>query len=171
MKTIIIDSSSAILLFKSGMLSYLLSEYRTLMTKSVHDEILKEGYPGSGEFREYFIHKTIKIISPKKGAQIIRSKELLKLDKGEQDTIRVFLNGIGDFVIIDDGKGAGFCKKKKIPYINALLAPRILYESQIITQPLFYKKFNIIIDIGRYTPKIIDYAYNCPKNDLEYFFP
>ena len=141
MKTIIIDSSSAILLFKSDMLSYLLSEYRTFMTKSVHDEVLKDGYPGSDEFREYFTHKTIKIISPKKGTQIIESKELLKLDKGEQDTIRAFFNGMGDFIVIDDGKGAGFCKKNKIPYINALLVPRILYESQIIDQHLFIKKF------------------------------
>jgi len=170
MKTVIIDTSSAILLFKSDIISNFLSAYNVAMTKSVQDEILQEGYPGSKEFKNYFKRKSIKLISGEKIMQI-NSTGLLKLDKGERDSIYVYLNRTGDFVVIDDGQGASFCKKEKIPYINALLVPRILFESQKTSHHVFKTKMGMIIGIGRYTQPIIDYAHNCSNKDLESFLP
>jgi hypothetical protein len=170
MKTAIIDTSSAILLFKSGIITDFLSAYNVVMTKSVQDEILQDGYPGSNEFKNYFKRKSIKLISGKKITRN-NSTGLLKLDKGERDSINVYLNGIGDFVVIDDGQGASFCKKEKIPYINALLVPRILFDSKKINRHIFKKKMGMVIGIGRYTQPIIEYAYNCPNKDLECFLP
>lgn len=61
MKKVIIDTSSAILLFKSGIITDFFSAYHVVVTQSVQDEILQDGYTGSSEFLHYFKNKGINL--------------------------------------------------------------------------------------------------------------
>jgi hypothetical protein len=72
-------------------------------------------------------------------------------------------------IILDDGKGAAYCKKNTIPYINALLVPRILHMAgRIITEEreCLMKK---ITAYGRYSKQIIDYAFSCKDEEIARF--
>ena len=96
---------------------------------------------------------------------------LSALGKGEKDTILLFLCGAGDFIIIDDGRGAGFCRDHRIPYINSLLVARILLLSRMISEDVFQKKIEMLTRLGRYSQKIIDYAATCPSQEMALFMP
>ena len=101
----------------------------------------------------------------------IQFPDTSSLDKGERDTIHSFYAGAGDFIIIDDGKGAAYCRDNHIPYINALLFPRIILLTHSISKAEFDDKVGLITGIGRYSQKIIDYALNCSVDDIELFLP
>ncbi|OQX08683.1 MAG: hypothetical protein BWK80_47885 [Desulfobacteraceae bacterium IS3] len=167
MKTILIDASSAILLFKCGLFQNLTETYQVIMTQAVYEEVTREGYPAAEEFREYGIRNRI-IISPlNEGREAVPSLR----GRGEQETVCRYLAGIGDFILIDDRKGAGCCRDKGIPYINALLVPRILFIARKISQADCCRKTAAIIRIGRYSEKIIAYAMNCPEQSVQFFLP
>ncbi|THB74209.1 MAG: hypothetical protein D3926_22430 [Desulfobacteraceae bacterium] len=170
MKTAVMDASSSILLYKSGMVTHFLRHYKTRMVRSALEEIMKKGYPGFEAFSRFVNQNRIHPLEISEGSSPLSGK-LAKLDQGERDTIHAYLQGNGHFVVIDDGQGAGFCRKHHIPYINALLVPRILFESGKMSHDLFEAAFSRITKIGRYTPQIIDYARNCPQADLDCFEP
>ena len=52
MKQCMVDSSSAILLYKSNLFAHLVEAYHIAMTESVYEELTITGYPGAGEFRQ-----------------------------------------------------------------------------------------------------------------------
>ena len=53
MKQVIIDASSAILLFKAGLFSDLLRSYKIIITESVYGELTGNDHTGAKEFRNY----------------------------------------------------------------------------------------------------------------------
>ncbi len=170
MKKVLIDTSSAILLFKSGLFDDLLDTYKIIVTESVYDELTANYYIGAKEFREY--KKTCKMyVQPSFKKEELNKIVFPDLDKGERDTIHFFYFGVGDFIIIDDGEGAKYCRDNHIPYINALLFPRILFLTNSISKTEFNDKAEMIISVGRYSKPIIEYALNCSRDDLEQFLP
>ncbi|MBN2159942.1 MAG: hypothetical protein JW807_11150 [Spirochaetes bacterium] len=88
------------------------------------------------------------------------------LDVGERDTIRLFRAGIGEIIILDDWKGASYCKNNAIPYINALLVPRILLLAGIISKSESEESMSRIVENGWYSQWVIDYARFCPDEKL-----
>lgn len=169
-KTILIDASSAILLFKSALFRNLTESYQVMTAQAVYAELTRDGYPGAEEFREQGIKEQIVVCPPDEGKQgfaAVRSQR----GRGERDTICCYLAGVGDFILIDDGKGAGYCRDKGLPYINALLVPRVLFIAGKISQPDCFRKTKEIIRIGRYSEKIIAYSFNCTEQSLEFFLP
>jgi len=172
-KQVVIDSSSAILLFKADLFTKLLNLYDTSVTESVYQELTKEGYAGSNEFvkfhqqNKFHIHPLIVNSKDK----IPNQSTLEKLNLGERDTILYFLKGESDFIIIDDGKGAKYCMKERLPFISAILFPKILHIHGKINQATFQIKTDEIIQTGRYSQKIIDIAEKCSEQDLSPFFP
>lgn len=173
MKRIVIDASSAILLYKSDLFEDLIAAYQTTMAETVFKEVTRSGYPGAERFntcflkRRYVVRKTDQIITlPPK-----QFKALSGLGKGERDTIFIHLEGNTDFIIMDDGKGAGFCRDYGLPYINAIFFARILYLSGGINELVFRKKTEIIFKTGRYSQEIIDYALKCSTEETAFFMP
>jgi hypothetical protein len=171
MKKALLDASSAILLFKSGLFDDLLDSYNIIITESVYDELTANDHIGAKEFRNYRRSREMGVQPSLKreGLNQLPFPDTSSLGKGERDTIHQFYSGVGHFIIIDDGKGARYCRDNRIPYINALLFPRILYLIYSISETGFNNKAEKVISIGRYSQEIIDYALTCTKDDLEFF--
>lgn len=170
-KQALIDSSSMILLFKSGLLRKIIEYYNIIMTESVFAELTQNDHTGSKEIRQFVEERQIHILSKTSIQDTVEmgNVSVMHLVRGEQDSIIAYLHGIGDFIILDDGKGAGYCKKHEIPYINALLIPRILQIANSISNAEFKKTTQTIIGCGRYSEKIIEFARTCPDEKLDFF--
>ena len=168
-KNIIIDSSSAILLYKSNFFDKLSDKYDTTITQSVFNEITCNNYPGSEYFQKLCSDQILTINN--KNLKNSNNNKLLNLGTGERDSILLFTQYKFDFIIIDDGKGAKYCRNNNIPYINALLIPKIFYFSKIITEEKYLKKTEDIISLGRYSEKIIEFVYQCSIEELQPFLP
>ena len=173
MKKVLIDSSSAILLFKSGLFDRLINIFEVIISNSVYKELTIKALAGSNEFKNYIQNHKITVCRPQVDNlfSFHKADSLLKLDAGEQDTILMFQKGNADFIMIDDGKGAGYCRQNQIPYINALLFPKILLFSDNISQTECRSSIELVIALGRYSREIIEYALRCDKENLEFFLP
>lgn len=166
MKTLLMDSSSAILLFKVALLNSLAENYNTLISHTVYKELTIPGQRGYREFIDYR-QKNIITVSDKYGSKPIE----IPLKGGEMETILLYLNGAGDFIIIDDKKGVDYCRNNKIPFINALLVPKILYFSNLIEREHYIEKKQQLLQLGRYSQWVIDFAESIPRKDLTPFMP
>jgi hypothetical protein len=170
-KNALIDSSSAILLYKSSLLENTINYYNIIMTASVFHELTCNAQAGSKDVMLYRQNRMIHVSSDSGGKNIlgVGSRSIETLGSGERDTILLYLQGCGELIILDDGKGAGFCKKNNIPYINALLVPRILRIVGILSGDEYETMTMRIIDCGRYSEKIIEYARTCSDEKLARF--
>ncbi|MBT3226630.1 MAG: hypothetical protein HN580_20895 [Deltaproteobacteria bacterium] len=173
MKSVIIDASSAILLYKAELIAQLVSNYRTLITPAVYDELTLRGYPGSETFRLLCDKNQIQVLTLQ-DQKIIRRNSfpaLPTLNRGERDTIRQHMLGMGDFIMIDDGQALKYCKKAGLSFINALLFPRILFLTRSISESEYQKKSAEIIKNGRYSKNIIQIALNFSNQAIQPFLP
>lgn len=170
-KTALVDSSSAIILYKSGLVGPVIDHYFTVISESVYAELTRKGYSGAEAFRRYCHEKKICVRGDVRGINndADYSKTMAGLGAGERDTIMLYHSGIGEFIIIDDGRGARYCKKNGIPHINALLMPRLLYNAGKIDGDDRNHFMDIIIGYGRYSPRVIDYARTSDDKELIHF--
>lgn len=170
MKPVLIDTSSAILLFKAGLIDNFLYAYDVRITQAVFSELTQSGYEGEKQFRNYVETGVIRKIAPftdnREPEPPFRS-----LDAGERETILAYLIGHGNFIVIDDKKAASYLRTEKIPYINALLVPRLLYDGQRISDAQYQTTKAFVKTHGRYAGWVIEYAENCPSKDLSHFLP
>jgi hypothetical protein len=173
MKSVIIDTSSAILLYKSGLIMHLVNKYQTLMTPSVYRELTEHGYPGSDTFRLLCKSGKIRLLDPPDSASDFLESypKLPVLNQGERDTVHHQMMGTGDFSIIDDGRALRYCKRVGLPFINALLFPRILLLIQSISESEYHARSAEIIRFGWYTDHIIKIAANFPEPEIQPFLP
>ena len=174
MKQCLIDSSSAILLFKSGLFRKLIEAYQIVMTASVFEELTVAGYPGAQEFAEYGATNVVIIQSPDPNRLPagLSNDDLPALDRGERDTIRCYERAEPDsFIITDDGKAAQYCRRHKIPFINALLFARIAYLAGMLPESDYHDTYAELIAIGRYSEEIMAYAQQCSRIEIAFFLP
>ena len=171
MKKILLDTSSAILLFKAGLCEQLFEVYQVFITESVFTELTQSEKQGKIEFQEWLADNRFLVIPVhEEGAlQKVRRSQFSGLDRGEADTIRSFEKGNADFILTDDGRAGSYCKKNAIQFIHALLVPKVLYFSQRISIDICNKKMEFLINIGRYSERIITWAMDCPKESLDFF--
>jgi hypothetical protein len=163
----VIDASSLILLVKAGLLDMSAMAFCMVMTPSVLAEATRPGYPGAGRIDALHRAGSIGIRVPgPPGAEVPSG-----LGQGERHTIHAFLQGLADFVIIDDGKGAGFCRRRQIPYINALLVPKLLWFAGRMGEAAYRGHTQRLLTIGRYTPAIVRFARDCAARDIDFFIP
>lgn len=166
-KTAVIDASSSILLYKAGLFQALVKHYHVLMPPSVYAEITVPDYPGAGTFESCRDRALIRIVSPPPDRG--RDPLLSAMGRGEADSIRLFTVLPQGFVIMDDGKGARFCRDHGIPYINALLVPKILFFSGQLPQPEYRRATETLSRLGRYSAFILTFARTCTFEDVARF--
>ncbi len=172
-KKILLDASSAILLAKIGFHETVAKKYSILMSDSVFDEITRNRLPGSGEY-EKLLQENLLTIFPLPEPPTSTTDTLIslqKLDTGERDTLLLFWAGNGDYVVTDDGAAAKYCLNNNIPFANSLLILRILHHSGKIEDSTYRAGFNLLLFIGRYSEKVINFAQNCPDKELLFFLP
>lgn len=169
-KTILIDTSSAILLFKSDWMAPLINNYRVGTGPAAFQEMTVTGYPGARAFA-LWQQKHQLTIHPPCAPGVTPETDLRRLDPGERECIRLYTSGIGAFVIIDDGPGAAYCRRKPIPYVNALLVPRLLSPGATANGAGVATAIRKIYARGRYASWVLEYALTCPAEDLSFFLP
>ncbi len=169
-RTCIIDSSSAILLYKAGIFEELSLHYRTICPPAVITELtINHLQPGAEYFHICCDSKRLLIGYPEP-ADIKNVEEWRNgLGPGEVECIALYYKKAGDFIILDDRKGALFCKKNNIPYINALLVPKILFFSGFFSEAKYNLLSSLLFEEGRYSEKISQYASNMQIKDLSEF--
>jgi hypothetical protein len=169
-KRVLIDTSSAILLFKSGWMVPLMERYRVVAGPTVLQEMTVRSHPGAGPFGRWLRQQRILQRRPSRSAlDWIRGR--VRLDAGESECIALYRAGEGAFILVDDGPAASFCRRQAIPYVNALLIPRLLNPGRPGTAEDMAAALRSIYENGRYAPWVIAYAQNCPRDALSFFLP
>jgi len=159
------DASSAILLYKTDLFLPCTRAFSLVMAKEVFREVTVNGYPGARFFRT--LKARIKIQAPKNNEVM----NIGKMDRGEQETLALFTDREASFIIMDDGKGAKYCYARKIPFINALLVPKIFWYSGRMDKETYMEKTEHLIKLGRYSSNIINKAEALSQKDLARFIP
>ncbi len=171
MKKCLIDSSSAILLYKSGLFQTLMLTFDVRVGTTVYEELTYSGYPGCEQFKKYFQGKQLENRKNQGEEYCRHSMITVALDPGERQTLLLFQDGLADFIITDDGPAVRCCRKLAIPHINALLVPRIFRISGKISRKVCRQKMGKLTEIGRYSSYVIDYAWKCAASRLIFFCP
>jgi len=168
---VLMDASSAIILFKCLFFELVAEYFRLIMAESAYLEVTPEGCDGADMFCRYRMEESIKIQGlpgtiqhPGRQFQPVKG-----LGAGERDTILLYQAGIGDLVLLDDGKGALYCRNNDIPFVNSLLVPRVLHLGGLIDIEERDRAMKRIMAYGRYSYKIIEYAYGCGDEKLASF--
>jgi hypothetical protein len=169
MKPVLMDASSAILLFKARRLGDILARYRVLLPASVLAELTVSGRPGERRFGGLVRTGCAQVLAPP-DEESAPPVVLRRLGAGERDCIRAFLDGHGDFILMDDGKGAGYCRRVGIPYVNALLVPRLLEPGSPSPRRVL-ADMQRIYRLGRYAPWVLSHATRLTPRDLHRFLP
>ena len=169
-KAALIDTSSAILLYKTGWMAPLLKVYRIGAGPAVWQELTVAHYPGARAFTRWHRENRITIHrQPEESPGTAGGP--YRLGPGEEECIALYHQGAGAFIIVDDGPAAAFCRREKIPYVNALLIPRLLSPDGAADDPEVVAAMQKISAIGRYASWVRTYAFNCPSEDLAFFRP
>ncbi|MFC1844980.1 hypothetical protein ACFLZ5_09370 [Thermodesulfobacteriota bacterium] len=173
MKKTLLDASSAILLFKAGLLQELINVYHVFVTRSVLQELTRENHHGADTFLRYISLQKIRVIDEEDilSQSGISKAPMRSLDQGELDTIMCFASGNYDFIITDDGKAARYCKEYSLPFINALLFPRLLSFAGLMSHQASHDKMKAITGFGRYSKEVIELARSCRKESLHFAIP
>jgi predicted nucleic acid-binding protein len=169
MKNALIDASSAILLYKAKLLETMTEVYRLSMTPTVYKEITVQGRSGVIFFRRAINTGRINVL--RHHPSNLPDTVVSRLDMGEAETIKAYRQQNAHFIIIDDKKGAQVCRTQKIPYINALLCPNLLYWSKKIDADTCRKAFAQIQRIGWYASHVVHFAQNTTATRMHHFLP
>ena len=170
MKPVLMDTSSAILLHLAGIIEPFITACPVGITTAVLTELTAFGGKGAKEFSDYIRKDRITLVETRETASH-DCQRLMKLDHGERTLIQAYINGHGRYIVIDDKKGAQFLRAHNFPYINSLLAPRILRAAGALSANRAQTAFSFLKSRGRYAGWIIDYAESCPPEDLRFFMP
>ena len=141
------------------------------MAEAVFQEVSVPGYPGAGFFKRMEKERRFRIIGADSRGKAIEG--LTHLDRGELETLSLFLGcrNSSTFIIMDDGKGARYCYSQGIPFINALLVPKIFWYAGRMDTETYTDKTGRLIEAGRYSKTIIKKAETLTREDLALFIP
>jgi hypothetical protein len=167
----IIDASSAILLYKSGLIDISCAMFQLLMTRSVFEEVTVPGQVGADGIGDLAGGQPgiIVLDNPRENVSNRPAADIGRLHRGERDTLAHYLNGVARFVIIDDGKAVRVCRRHGIPHVNALLFPKLLYFAKRLPADQADGFFFRLCSLGRYSDKVIDWAKDCGAGQLDFF--
>ena len=176
-KILAIDASSAILLYKAAaeplfLWQCLAAAYQVRMASAAFREVARPGYDGSSFFREEGgrLFTVVSAAIPGRDSST-GIADLSGIGPGEAMTLSLLLAGRVAFIAVDDKKAALICRRNRLPYVNALLMPRLLAISGLVSATFFEELFEGIRNVGRYSGAIVDFARNCPEEHLRPFLP
>lgn len=155
------DTSSLILLRKADLFTIFLNSYDILLAEDVYRELTVYDKEGASDFRLRL------------GGHIAYSSGYVigSLGAGESGTVALYQNGDVDFVLLDDKKGANYCKRRSIPFVNSLLISRILYLSGVISLKEMVRTSDLLKRFGYYSSSIVAKASCMEVADVHKFFP
>lgn len=162
LRKVVADSSSIILLQKVRLLKVFLRNYRVIIPCQVYTELTDGGKEGSRELGNLLMKNIVQ--SPD-------DKRIEGMGQGESSVIALYFDGAGDFVVLDDKKGAKYCKSREIPFINALLVSRILCLAGAINGDDCEVAAELLVREGYYSDSIIERATAIRDNELQQFMP
>nr|WP_319396800.1 hypothetical protein [uncultured Desulfobacter sp.] len=174
MHTAYIDASSAILLYKTELFVLCSQHFSMIMETHVYKEVRVPDHPGENFFESMTQKHRVQVCSfnPDRLMDISLPETL---DLGERQTLGLYFQNKNfekrTFIIIDDAKAAKFCFRHKVPFINALLVPKILWFAGILDENDYIAKTALVIKEGRYSRTIIEKAKAFSPSDLALFIP
>ena len=148
----------------------LMEHYRVGTGPAAFREMTVADYPGASAFRQWQQEERL-VLHPRCPPAVSVGTDRNDLDPGERECLTLFLNGTGTFVVIDDGAGAAFCRREAIPYVNALLIPRLLSPASATARAEAEAAMQQIFALGRYAPWVLEYALTCKPEALAFFLP
>ena len=169
-KAVLIDASSAILLFKTAWMDPLLNRYRVGTGPTVYREMTVPDHPGAEAFARWRQEGRL-VLYTRNGPTAEPPAVLGRLDAGERECIDLYWQGAGKFIMVDDGPAAAFCRRAAIPYVNALLVPRLLTPRPVPDRTGLKNAVMAVYAEGRYAAWVLEYALTCPDDDLAFFLP
>lgn len=175
MHTAYIDASSAILLYKIGLFDLCSQYFSMIMEAHAYKEVRVPDHPGAKFFLSMVQKNSLKVLKSNPDCLVdIFLPE--NLDLGERQTLKLYFqntcpNQRHAFIIIDDAKGAKFCLRRNVPFINALLVPKILWFAGILKKHDYLDKTALVIEKGRYSGTVIEKARALSSSDLAIFIP
>ena len=169
----IIDASSAILLYKAGLIDSYCQMVQLLMTRSVFGEVTVPQQSGAEALGTLAGRQPgIIVLDDPRDPDYNKSiADINRLDQGERDTLLHYLNGAARFVVIDDGKAVRSCRRYGIPHVNALLVPKLLYFSNRLSMDQTDHFFYRLCTLGRYSDGVVDWGKKCGAGQLDFFLP
>lgn len=174
MQTVYIDASSAILLYKAELFVQCTRYFSMVMETDVFKEVGVPNHPGANFFLSMVQKNRIKVCRADTDRGI-NTDLPHNLDLGERQTIVLYFQNIcpdqPSFIIMDDAKGAKFCLNRKVPFINALLVPKVLWLAGLLNKEDYLDKTALVIEKGRYAGTIIEKAKALSPSDLAIFTP
>lgn len=162
MKVVIADSSSIILLQKTALLDIFWGAYSVVIAASVYGELTFSRKKGVAELVE-LLRTSVR--------EPCFDGEEGNMGNGERDTLCLYREGYGDFILVDDKKAAKYCRAKGIPFVNGLLVPRLLFGGKFINGDDYRLYTARLAQQGYYSEKIIRRAAALRNDELEGFFP
>ncbi|WP_163335902.1 hypothetical protein [Desulfopila sp. IMCC35008] len=168
---VLVDSSSLILLYKAHLLPALCSHYRPVIASEVFREVTQNNKPGADECYRRIRDKEIIVLPHITKPLHPDLKAHTTMGAGELKTLHHALSGTASFIIIDDLQAIRYCIRKNIPFINALLVPRILALAGAVPYARSHHDFATLCKTGHYSSGIIKKANILGSEELRQFFP
>lgn len=165
------DASSAILLQKAGLFDLFSKAFRVVFAQSVFQEITRAGYFGADFFLTVSARGQVSVAALSETSRPEENQQKRAMGHGEWDTLCLFMKNKTGFVLMDDKKGARWCMGHGLPFINALLVPKILCYTGLMDEAACKHSMEYLCKTGRYGQNIIAIAYGLSKNDLLTFIP
>lgn len=162
------DSSSLILLYKSGLVDTWISHIRFLITPEILEELSVSHHTGADYFRQRLTKKFILSFQS-------ASRLPFHLDRGEASLLWGYQHLRSRFptqnlyLLTDDKDAARYASSQKIPFLNALLVPKLLFYKGFLQEEELEYYTTLILLKGRYSDKILSRAEKLTALDLGFF--
>ena len=163
-KIIISDASTLILLEKIVLLDKLVEKFEFIISREIYGEAVIKGKKIKSEDSYSIENKinsgTIKIRKIKDRRKVNQIIDEFNLEKGETETIVLFLQENADILALDDHKAINVCKIYKIPFITALTFVITALDAKIIMKNEAKEMVRNLGIYGRYKDELIYKALN-----------
>lgn len=154
------DSSSLILLAKSGIIEYVLKKNIIIIPQSVYEETVRKGklkgFEDSYIIEKHIQNSKIKVAEPNNKTKDL-VEELCNLHLGERDVIALAIDRKLT-VLCDDKKGRNACEVFKLEIVTVLNILNNLFENKKIGKNAALLALSKLQNYGWYKEPLIGYV-------------
>jgi len=165
-KRVVADTSSLILLAKSGLLEQVVSKLQVVVPERVYEEAVvrgkTKGQADAFQLETHFRAKRLQKKRPKR-ARGRAIQELFNLRAGERDALALAQELGIDEVLMDDKKGISACKALGLRFATALDVLVALYKQGIIGKAKALEALGQLQEYGWYSKTLLEQA----RRDLD----